>query len=311
MTALVTVAPVFFMLALGFASKQLGWITTDQTAGLKAVVFNVLFPIMVFNALFTTSFKAEYLLLIAFMLVVQLLGLAFGAFTSKPVAGRFARVSRYLTATSDGGNACYPLAAALLGTQIIGNVVLFDIATLVICFLVVPMLASAQAGGESDVKSLLLDALKSTTVIAMLAGLVLSLLGVYTAIDGTPWGDLYTGVTSMATQAIVPAILFTLGFDMSIDRETIVPLAKTLASRIAYMAIACLVFTLLFPNLAADENFLIVAIIYTMAPPAFIMPGLVEPAVQSDDERAFLSAFISVNMIWTVVVFTLVAVFLA
>lgn len=316
MDALITVAPVFFMLIVGFAARKLNWVTPEQEAGLKSVIFTVLFPIMVFNALFTTTFRVEHLFVILFLFAAQMLAMGVGIATGKLTAGRFAHVSRYLMATSDGGNACYPLYATVVGAEYIGNVVLFDIATLFIVFLVVPMMVSAQeqaAGGEGgkSLGQLVKEAMASSTVIAMLAGLVLSLLGVYNAISATSWGELYSGVATMATQSIAPMILFTLGFDFEVDSTVIAPLAKTLAARIVYMALVIVAFHLLFPNLVANPVFRIVVLLYPMCPPAFVMPAVIDPLCRDDQDRGFVSAFISLNMVWTVIVFTLIVVFVA
>lgn len=314
MKTLVTVAPVFFMLIVGFMAKRLRWIAPEQEAGLKSVIFTVLFPIMVFNALFTTTFRVEHLFVILFLFAAQMLAIGVGIATGKFTAGRFAHISRYLTATSDGGNACYPLYATVVGAEYIGNVVLFDIATLFIVFLIIPMMVSAQAqaagseGGKS-LGALVNEALTSSTVIAMLAGLVLSLLGVYNAISTTAWGELYSGVATMATQSIAPMILFTLGYDFELDRNVMAPLAKTLGVRIAYMALLIVAFFLLFPNLVADPVFRMVVLLYPMCPPAFVMPAVIDPICKDDQDRGFASAFISLNMVWTIIVFTvLVAV---
>ena len=47
MAALTTLLPVFFMLALGWAARQFGWVTPDQKAGANAVLFDLLFPILI------------------------------------------------------------------------------------------------------------------------------------------------------------------------------------------------------------------------------------------------------------------------
>lgn len=49
MAALATFLPVFFMLGLGFASRILGWVEFEQKEGANALVFGVLFPILIFN----------------------------------------------------------------------------------------------------------------------------------------------------------------------------------------------------------------------------------------------------------------------
>ncbi len=51
MAALSTLFPVFFMVLLGIISRIKGFVTPEQKEGANNIVFNVLFPILIFNSL--------------------------------------------------------------------------------------------------------------------------------------------------------------------------------------------------------------------------------------------------------------------
>ena len=62
MQAIQTLFPVFIMIGLGVVSRIRGWLTPEQKEGAKNLAFSVLFPVLIFNAIFTSQLKAEYVL---------------------------------------------------------------------------------------------------------------------------------------------------------------------------------------------------------------------------------------------------------
>lgn len=49
MNALSTLFPVFFMIILGMIARIKGFISPEQKEGVNHIVFNILFPILIFN----------------------------------------------------------------------------------------------------------------------------------------------------------------------------------------------------------------------------------------------------------------------
>ena len=75
MAALTTLLPVFFMLALGWVSRQLGWVSPEAKAGANAVVFDLLFPIMIFNLMASASLDMGVLPIVGYVFVMYLLAI--------------------------------------------------------------------------------------------------------------------------------------------------------------------------------------------------------------------------------------------
>lgn len=96
------------MIVLGYVSKCMHWITPEQKNGANTIVFNLLFPIMIFNLLASTQIEADILPMILFIR-----GL-FSVFLSrkerfKKWLAPYERISPYLLTTAEGGNLALPL----------------------------------------------------------------------------------------------------------------------------------------------------------------------------------------------------------
>ena len=67
MAALTTLFPVFFMLALGFIARVKGWITLEQKNGANAIIFKILFPILVLNLMCTATIETDHIKIIGYV----------------------------------------------------------------------------------------------------------------------------------------------------------------------------------------------------------------------------------------------------
>ena len=115
----------------------------------------------------------------------------------------------------------------------------------------------------------------------------------------------------MVTGPIMGMILFIIGYDLQIDMEKIVPLFKLISLRVLiYMGII-VGFFILFPTLIADKTYMLAVLIYFMCPTGFAIPMMVSPLFKSNDDSSFASAYISLYMIVTLIVYTAIVLFIA
>ena len=75
MNAINTLLPVLFMICLGMISRVKGFITPKQKDGANALVFNILFPIMIFSILFSSKIESSALLIVLYVFIVFVLSL--------------------------------------------------------------------------------------------------------------------------------------------------------------------------------------------------------------------------------------------
>lgn len=310
MAALTTLLPVFFMLALGFASRNLGWITPEQKAGANSILFDILFPILIFNLLASADLDMSVLPIVGYVFAMYLLAiLVIGPITARFTGQDRAHFSNYLLATHEGGNVALPLYLAIVGAS--SNTVIFDLAGTVTCFIVIPILVARQASSGADVGQLVKNIVTNPFIIAVVLGLALNLTGLYGVILNSGFGPAFSSTISMATSPIVGLILFCLGYDLSVDKSTLGSLLRLGAVRMAWSALIIAGFFLLFGARMANHEFLMAVLIYFACPTGFGMAPLLMPLYKNEKEAGFTSAFMSLYIIVTLVVYTLVVLFIA
>jgi len=309
MKALSILFPVFFMILLGFTAKARKWITPEQKAGANAIVFQILFPIMIFNLMLTVSVETSSLLVILYVFIIFILALAAGKLLSGFTGKKYAHFSYFLLSTVEGGNVALPLYLSIVGSS--SNTVIFDIAGSALCFIVMPIWVAKLSSSGVSTKELLKNIFTNSFVLAVIFGLALNLSGCYRLLKASPFFDLYTGTVSQATAPIIGMILFILGYDLRIDKETIGPIMRLAIVRVLFYTLVIAGFFLLFPALMQDKLFLMAVVIYFMSPTGFGMLPIITPIYKSEEDASFSSAYVSVFMLITLIVYACVVVFIA
>lgn len=309
MAAVTTLLPVFFMLALGLVAHRMGWVTPEQKAGTNTVVFTLLFPIMIFNALCGAAIDSSMLAVVGFVFVAFLVAIVLGRLVASFVGEDYAHFAPYLLTTVEGGSVALPLYTSLVGPS--SNTVIFDLAGIAICFIVVPILVSREGSKGASPRDMVMNIFTNSFVIAVIAGLVMNFTGLYGAMLASPFGEAYTTTVGLATQAITPMILFCLGYDFSIDKSTLAPLIKLSLIKTAFYGLVIAGFFLLFPNLMADKLFMMAVLIYFTSPTGAGLVPIISPLFKRDGDASFASAFIPLYLVVTLVVYTFVVVFVA
>ena len=92
MKAVEVLFPVFFMMFLGFLSRKYSWIKPEQNEGAKKIVFNILFPLLVYHVLaeskISESFVPQIIYVDALWIIIYIVGrLIVGK------GGKYARIS--------------------------------------------------------------------------------------------------------------------------------------------------------------------------------------------------------------------------
>ena len=306
MKVLTTLFPVFFMLGVGFLARVRGWITPEQKDGAKTLVFGILFPILIFNAIFTAQLSVSTALIVLYVTAAFIVSWIIGTFTAKYTSGRFAHLTPYLMTTCEGGNVALPLYTTIVGAGYAINTVTFDLAGVVLAFILIPAAVAVKTSGSMDLKALLKNMMKNSFVIASVLGLVLNLCGVYGMLSASPLLDLYSGAVNAAIAPVSGVILFTLGYDLNADTEMLKPIAGASLARFLTGGLIIAGFFLFFPSLMADHIFRTAVLLYFMCPTGFATPSQVRPLCKDTSEEQFMSSFVSMYMIITLIVYIVI-----
>ena len=308
MQALTTFLPVIAMLGLGIFARLRALITPEQVGGVKQLVFGLLFPVMIFHALFSSGLPANMVPLVVAVLGVRVILLVAGRIAGRVLGGEQGCLWQYLYPTTDGGNVVFPLYATIVGAQFIGNIVLLDLSAMVIMFLVIPVMIDLERGGSANPGTLLKRMFVNPTVVSMLLGLVLNVAGVYAALIASPVADLYLGVVDMVTGPIVALVLFGIGYDLKIERGSLGNLIAALGLRSVLMGVATVAMIYLFPDQAANREMLIALVLYFICSPGLMLASLLSPLYRDERDAGYVSAFLSLSMVVSLVWYVIVVV---
>lgn len=301
MKAVSTLFPVLFMIGLGFISRIRGFVTSEQKEGANHIIFNILFPILIFNILFSSKIEVSSIYIVTYVFVVFVLAMVVGKLTGKFTSERFSKISFFLLSTCEGGNVALPLYLSIVGAS--SNTVIFDLAGVLIAFVVMPFIVEKYSESSISIAELMKKIFTNTFVIAVILGLGLNIVGVYNWLSNTEYINIYTNTISTATAPIVGIILFIIGYDLKIHIETIGPLLKLLVIRIVFYLVVIGGFFILFPDLMADKIYVMGVLIYFMSPTGFATPMQITPLYENEEDASFTSAFISLGMIVTLLVY--------
>ena len=309
MAALTTLCPVFFMLALGYLSRVKGWITPEQKAGANAVIFKVLFPLLILYLMCTAEIRLEHLQIIGYVVVCYLIIIALGKWFAPKLTPEHSDVAPYLLSVVEGGNVALPLYLSIVGAS--SNTVILDLGGTIVAFIIVPVLIAKQAATGSSPKDILKNIFTNSFVICVIIGLFLNFTGLYQIAVASSFGGIVTGIFGQVTKPIVSMILFILGYDLKIEKKTLGPILKLMGVKFVYFSLVIAGFFLLFPAQMADHTYMMAPLIYFMCPTGFGLMPIIEPLYKNEDDAAFTSAFISMYMIVTLIVYACVVIFIA
>ncbi len=309
MKALETLAPVFFMLLLGFIARVKHWITPEQKEGANKIVFSILFPVLIFSLIANVSFETRHIWIILYVFVCFMLALIIGKLVTTFTGKKYGKFSPHMITVVEGGNVALPLYLSIVGSS--SNTVIFDIAGTITAFVVFPVLIARETAENASAGDIMKKIFTNSFVIAVIAGLFLNLTGLWGTLLSSSFGPSVTAVFDMATKGIVPMILFILGYELTVDQKMLGSIMKLALVKTVLAVLIILGFFVLFPSLMKDPVFMIAPIIYFFSPTGFGLIPIINPVMETSEEKEFASAFVSLYMSITLIVYTITVLFIA
>lgn len=297
MKAIEVLFPVFFMMFLGFLSRKFSWIKPEQNEGAKKIIFNILFPILVYHVLAISKISESFIPQIIYVDAMWIIIYIAGRLLSKRIGGKYENIAPFLLLTCEGGSVALPLYMSMVAQSNAVNIITFDVAGILINFGLLPILVTRELSGKTDIKVLLKKIIMSPFMLAVILGIMANITGVQGYITNSGLGNVYTSTMSMITTPITGIILFTLGYELKMEKSLLIPLLKLGIVRICGCIIIISGFFIFFPAYMRDTIFKAGVLLYFMCPTGFPVPLQIKPLIKSEDEENFMSAFISLFMI--------------
>lgn len=298
------VFPVLLMLGLGWFCNRKQVFNTEGLAGIKALVSNVLLPVVLFNAFFTAEYSGTIVLTFGVVFVSCSLGLAAG-FLLKRFVKPYNKYMPFLLTNFEGGMLGY----ALFGLLYVGQTRVFamvDIGQTLAAYTVFLITLQAVSTGKTNPKMLAQNALTNPAFIGTLLGVVLGATGVGAWVLSSPIGALVSETISFITAPVSGLILVIVGYELNFRHDLLKPVLLTVLLRILIMIVLSALGALVIFSIIPFSKPLFVALMLAYSLPApFIIPLFAD--VDKDGE--YISTTLSMETIASIILFICIAAY--
>lgn len=299
------VLPVLVMIALGWLCETKQIINDEQHAGLKAIVGDILLPVVLFQAFFTADYGKRMLLVFVLVFVGYGAALAAG-YALRRFVKPYGRFMPLLMTSAEGGMLGYALYALLCGADQTKTYAMVDIGQTVFAYTVFLTALKAAGGEKMTPKFIVKNIVTNKACIGMLSGIVLGALGVYRAIDGTAAGEIVSSLLSFITAPTSALILIIMGYQLHVSKQLLRPVLTTMGLRLGVLAVVCAVVSgILFAVIPFDKGLLLALMLQYTLPAPFIIPLYADLGVDAE----YVSTTLSLGTVLAVLLFFLLAAF--
>lgn len=299
------VLPVLVMIALGRLCETKQIIDDEQHAGLKAIVGDILLPVVLFQAFFTADYGKRMLLVFVLVFVGYGAALAAG-YALRRFVKPYDRFMPLLMTSAEGGMLGYALYALLCGADQTKTYAMVDIGQTVFAYTVFLTALKAAGGEKMTPKFIMKNIVTNKGCIGMLSGIVLGALGVYRAIDGTAAGEIVSSLLSFITAPTSALILIIMGYQLHVSKQLLRPVLTTMGLRLGVLAVVCAVVSgILFAVIPFDKGLLLALMLQYTLPAPFIIPLYADLG----DDAEYVSTTLSLGTVLAVLLFFLLTAF--
>ncbi len=299
------VLPVLVMIALGRLCETKQIINDEQHAGLKAIVGDILLPVVLFQAFFTADYGKRMLLVFVLVFVGYGAALAAG-YALRRFVKPYDRFMPLLMTSAEGGMLGYALYALLCGADQTKTYAMVDIGQTVFAYTVFLTALKAAGGEKMTPKFIMKNIVTNKGCIGMLSGIVLGALGVYRAIDGTAAGEIVSSLLSFITAPTSALILIIMGYQLHVSKQLLRPVLTTMGLRLGVLAVVCAAVSgILFAVIPFDKGLLLALILQYTLPAPFIIPLYADLG----DDAEYVSTTLSLGTVLAVLLFFLLTAF--
>lgn len=291
------IVPIFAAIFLGMLAKRKQLLKHGEVQGLQNFVVKFGLPCVVFRSCVTAEIGGGSLTTMALGLAMILTGTLW--------AFRFGRkLFPYhnfpmLFAAQETGMLGIPLFIILFGADQAYRMGVLDVAQAAVAFPVIAIL-SARAGENPSTREIVKKVVTSPLLIMAAIGLLMNLTGMAKALEPSGCLGILTESTGFLTQPVSALMIFSVGYNFSLSRESRGPVLKIAALRFAVCAVFGLGIQLvlaLIPD--TDSMSRLTMLMYCTLPTSYLAPGL----GRSQEDSTVASGVCSVLTVVSLLVF--------
>lgn len=298
------VLPVIVMLFLGYLCRAKNLVTKEGLAGIKSVISNITLPVVLFKAFYTTDYSLRSVLGFVIIFTSCVLALLAGYALNRFVAQ--SKLMPYLLSGFEVGMLGYALYGLLAGTDKLSYMASVDLGQVLFVYTVYLTLLKNATGQKTDVKGILLSMIKNPAFQGVAIGIIVGITGLGGFISASPVGGIFSEIIEMIMLPTAGMILIIVGYELSMRRDLVGPVVKTIAFRVAVMAVLlCISAFIMFSILPFDKNLFMAMVLLFSLPAPFIIPLYADV----ESEGVYISTTLSMNTLVTIFIFILLSVY--
>ena len=299
------IVPILVAVLLGVIARQKKLLTPEENRGLQQFVIKFGLPCVIFNSCLGADIGAEsvssMLLVIPFSIISCL-----WSFPARKKALPYYNLPMLFSA-QETGMLGIPLFMILFGVDQAYRMGVLDLAQAVTAYPTIAILTSV--GSESPSLGGILKKIVTSPLLIMCAlGLTLNLTGAADWLDSVGIQGIITESTGFLAQPISAMMIFSVGYNFSLDKESRGAILKVSAIHLGWFVLAGLVIQgilFLLPSVDAMTRWTL--LLYCALPASYLAPTM------GKDQKDFTmaSGVCSLLTVVTLVVFCIIAVFAA
>lgn len=299
------IIPVFTAVMLGLIARRRGMMTPEQNQGLQQFVMKFGLPCVLFNSCLTADLGTESLTTMVMVLPLMLLSVCL-AFRLRRRKYPYHNLPQ-LFAAQESGMLGIPLYMTLFGTDQAYRMGVLDLAQSPVAIPTIAIL-SAGAGENPSPKQIVKNVFRSPFLIMSLLGLALNLTGLAEVLNQWGIGGVITETTGFVAEPVSAAMLFSVGFNFSLEGESRRDIFRISGIHLALMTAFALVMQgLLFLVPGVEPATRWAAVLYCALPSSYLAPSL----GRTREDATVASGVCSLLTVVTLIVFCVISAFVA
>lgn len=299
------ILPIFLLIALGVISRRLGWLSDAAVEGLRQIVVRMVLPSVLFLSFVDMNLSVGYLSLVAVVFLTCNVGLALAWLVIRRLypADRF---TPFLAGGYEFGMLGVSLFVGAYGVGALPSIAVVALGHELFIWFVFFALLIAARDGSARPGDLLLGFVRNPVTIAILAGLLLNVLGLRTAtLETVPGIDAIVRSLRFLSPMIVPAVLIVVGHGLRFEAVDGGKIVRVIAARaLVQLPLAGVAsFLVLGGLLGFDLRYQVALFTLMILPPPFIVPLFMSDDAVATAERPLILQVLTIHTLASLAIF--------
>lgn len=297
--------PVIVMIAIGAWARKTKFLSESGIEEIKSLIVKVCLPAVLFAAFYNMRFTWRESLTLGVFALMNLAAFTFGILVCALLKIK-TPVAPFMCTTIEGGSIGYTLFMLLFGQSDLYHFALFDAGGAVTQWAVIISILQLRTKGKLRASELA-KSLATPVNIAILAGILCSVTGFGQYLSSTRAGSIFEDVLNFVGAPVGPIIIMTVGYGLTFSNIEWSDTLKTVLARMLVFALFMggIVYYIVGRMYPSDPLYRFGAVLYFIMPPTYAYSVF----VNGKDESSFLSAYLALYTLITIVGYIVLASF--